>query len=145
MTVTSIPDWPPGTVAVLVTSGARPHAIPVSALLRCPPHRVLVGLGSRRESLRRLRADPQVTLVVIARDLAVSLEGRAAVVDEALLDGVVAVEVEVEAVQDHDRPTFALQAGVRWRWTDPEAGERDAAVLAALAEVARGAQGGDAG
>ena len=64
--------------------------------------------------------------------------GRARVFDEALVEGVVAVEIEIDAeVQDHDRPTFTIESGVRWRWTDAEAERRDAEVHAALARLAR--------
>jgi hypothetical protein len=46
------------------------------------------------------------------------------------------VEIEVERVQDHDRPTFAIESGVRWRWTDPDAEGRDAEVREALTALA---------
>ena len=69
-------------------------------------------------------------------DLAITAYGRARVIDEELVAGVVAVEIEVEQVQDHDRPTFAVESGVGWRWTDPEAERRDAEVRAALAALA---------
>ena len=62
--------------------------------------------------------------------------GRAQVVDEELVGGVVAVEVEVHEVQDHAQPTFAIEGGVQWRWTDSDAQRRDAAVHAALARLA---------
>jgi len=132
-----LPDWPPGTVTVLATAGPRPHAIPVSAAVRAGPRHALVALAGGRRSLSRLRADPNVALTVLARDLAVTAHGRARIVDEALVEGVVAIEIEVEDVQDHDRPTFAIESGVRWRWTEPEARERDGAVHAALVRLAR--------
>ena len=131
-----LPDWPPGTVTILATAGEAPHAIPVSAALRAGPRHVLLGLATSRGSLARLRADPHVALAIIAEDLAVTAYGRARVLDGALAEGVVAVEIEVDEVQDHDRPTFAIEAGVRWRWTEPEAERRDAEVRAALARLA---------
>ncbi len=131
-----LPDWPPGTVTLLATAGETPHAIPVSAVVRAAPHHVLLGLAASRGSLARLRANPRVSLAIIAEDVAVTAYGQARVLDEALAEGVVAVEIEVEEVQDHDRPTFAIDAGVRWRWTDPEAERRDADVRAALARLA---------
>jgi hypothetical protein len=131
-----LPHWPPGTVTILATAGERPHAIPVSAAIRAGPRPALNGLPSGRGSLARLRADPRVSLAIIAEDVAVTAYGRARVLDDALTEGVVAVEIEVHAVQDHDRPTFAIEAGVRWRWTDPEAQRRDAEVHAALARLA---------
>ncbi len=132
-----LPEWPPGTVTILATAGDAPHAIPVSAAVRAGPRHALLGLAGSRGSLARLRADPRVSLAIIAADLAVTAYGRARVLDEALVEGVVAVEIEVHEVRDHDRPTFAIEAGVRWRWTDPEAQQRDAEVHAALARVAR--------
>jgi hypothetical protein len=131
-----LPEWPPGTVTILATAGEAPHAIPVSAALRAGPRRALLGLAGGRGSLARLRSDPRVSLAIIAEDLAVTAYGRARVIDETLVEGVVAVEIEVHEIQDHDRPTFAIEAGVRWRWTDPEAERRDAEVHAALARVA---------
>jgi hypothetical protein len=131
-----LPDWPPGTVTILATAGETPHAIPVSAAIRAGPRHALIGLAGSRGSLARLRADPRVSLAIIAEDLAVTAYGRARVLDEALAEGVVAVEIEVHDVQDHDRPTFAIEAGARWRWTDAEAERRDAEVRAALARLA---------
>jgi hypothetical protein len=131
-----LPDWPAGTVAILVTGGERPHAIPVSAVVRAGPRRVLIGLAHGRESLARLRHSPHVTVAICARDLAVSVDGAAAVLDEQLVDGVAAVAVEVEAIHDHDRPTFALHAGVAWEWTEQVAARRDAEVQAALRRLA---------
>jgi Pyridoxamine 5'-phosphate oxidase len=131
-----LPDWPAGTVTILATGGEAPHAIPVSAAIRAAPRHVLIALASGRRSLTRLRADPRIALTIVARDAAVTAHGHARVVDEALAEGVVAVEIEVHEVQDHDRPTFAIEAGVQWRWTDPEAARRDADVHAALARLA---------
>lgn len=131
-----LPDWPPGTVTILATAGDAPHAIPVSAAIRAGPRRALLGLAVSRRSLARLREDPRVALAIIAPDLAVTAHGRAWVLDAEVADGVVAVEVEVDNVQDHDRPTFAIESGVLWRWIDQEAEQRDAGVLAALARLA---------
>jgi hypothetical protein len=117
----TLPEWPPGTVAILATAGDGAHAIPVSTIVREGPDALLFALGRRRESLRRLRADPRCAL-------ADPLEppGR-----------VVAVRVAVDRVQDHDRPTFAIEGGVPWRWTDPEDEANDAAVRAALLALSR--------
>jgi hypothetical protein len=131
-----LPDWPPGTVAILVTGGGRPHAIPVSAVVRAGPRRVLIGLARSRESLARLRQSPAVTVAICARELAVSVDGSASVLDEELVEGVAAVAIEVEEIHDHDRPTFALHAGVDWDWTDDEAARRDADVQDALRRLA---------
>ncbi|MGN6871948.1 MAG: hypothetical protein ACTHMY_26455 [Solirubrobacteraceae bacterium] len=131
-----LPDWPPGTVTILATAGETPHAIPVSAAVRAGPGQALLGLAASRGSVARLRADPRVSLAIIAEDVAVTAYGRARVLEDALAEGVVAVEIEVDEVQDHDRPTFAIEAGVRWRWIDAEAQRRDAEVHAALARLA---------
>ncbi|HTX07176.1 MAG TPA: pyridoxamine 5'-phosphate oxidase family protein [Solirubrobacteraceae bacterium] len=132
-----LPAWPAGTVTILATAGDAPHAIPVSAAVRAGPRHVLLALAGGRRSLARLRADPRVALTVVAADVAVTAHGRARVLAEPLLEGVAAVEVEVDDVQDHDRPTFAIESGVRWRWTEPEAEQRDAEVHAALARLVR--------
>jgi Pyridoxamine 5'-phosphate oxidase len=137
-----LPEWPPGTVTILSTAGERPHAIPVSAAVRAGPRLVVIGLARGRTSLARLRADPAVALTVLAEEVAVTVHGRARVLEEPLTEGVVAVAVDVDRVQDHDRPTFQIQGPARWRWTDPEAQARDAEVRAALERLARA--GGEA-
>jgi hypothetical protein len=132
-----LPDWPAGTVAILSTKGETPHAIPVSAALRAGPRRALIALAAGRDSLARLRADPRVALAILAEgDVAVTAHGDAWVIDEALVEGVVAIEIEVQRVQNHHRPAFAIEAGVSWRWTDPGAEARDAQVRAALQRLA---------
>ena len=71
-----LPDWPPGTVAVLTTHGADPHAIPVSTGVRRGPTTILFALSLRRESLARLRADPRCALTIVAGgDVAVTAHG----------------------------------------------------------------------
>ena len=140
-----LPRWPPGTVAILATVGQGPHAIPVSAVVRAGPDRVLIGLAAGRGSLARLRVEPRVTLSLVAEGIAVSAAGRARVIDEALVDGVVAVEIEVESLSDHLRPTFELEEGARWRWTDAAAAVRDQEVRSALARLARRGADTDAG
>jgi flavin reductase (DIM6/NTAB) family NADH-FMN oxidoreductase RutF len=129
-----LPDWPPGTVAILATGGGAPHAIPVSTAVRAGPRTVLFALAPSRESLARLRADPRCALALLAAgDVAVTLYGRAAVAGD--VGGVVAVRLEVDEVQDHGLPTFEIEAGVRWRWRDPEAERRDADVRAGLLKL----------
>jgi len=67
------------------------------------------------------------------------VHARAEVVQEpmAVADGVAAIALEVETIQDHMQPRFAIEAGVAWRWTDDAARERDAAIREALVELAR--------
>jgi hypothetical protein len=137
--MTALPEWPPGTVAVLSTAGAAPHAIPVSTAVRAGPRRALLALARTRASLERLRADPRCALTVIASgDVAFTAHGRAAIVEDpmAVAESVVAVAVDVEDVQSHDDPRFAIEAGVRWRWVDDEAAARDAAIHEALQRLA---------
>ena len=127
-----LPEWPPGTVTVLATGGGPAHAIPVSAAIRAAPRVALFGLGARRESLARLRADPRAALLVLAAgDVAFTAHGGATILGE-VVDGVVAVRLDVERVQDHGQPTFTIDDGVRWHWTDRAAAERDATVRGAL-------------
>ncbi len=137
-----LPDWPAGTVAVLATGAGAPHAIPVSALLRAGPARIVLALAPRRESLRRLREDPRVALTVMAAgNVALTAEGGARVIAEPLpgAERVVGVEMLVERVQDHGTRHFAITDGVQWHWAEEEAERRDAQVRAALAALASGA------
>jgi flavin reductase (DIM6/NTAB) family NADH-FMN oxidoreductase RutF len=134
-----LPDWPAGTVVVLSTAGDAPHAIPVSTAVRAGPRRVLLALARTRASLARLRADPRCALTVIAAgDVAFTAHGRAAIVEEpmAVAENVVAVAIDVDDVQRHADPRFAIEAGVRWRWVDADAAERDAAIHEALRGLA---------
>jgi hypothetical protein len=134
-----LPEWEPGTVAVLSTGGGAPHAIPVSTAVRAGPRAMVLALALRRESLARLREDPRCALTLLtAGNVAVTALGRARVVAEpmAVSDKIAAVRIDVEAIQDHGQPTFAIDAGVRWHWTEEEAERRDADVRAALAALA---------
>ncbi len=133
----TVQSWPAGTVVMLATQGAGPHVIPVSAALRASDGDVLLGLAASRGSLARLRDDPRVAVLVLAApDIAATLHGEAVVLDEALVDGVVAVRVKVKSVARHERATFVIESGVAWRWTDEAAQARDAEVNAALARLA---------
>jgi hypothetical protein len=138
--VRELPEWEDGTVAVLCTGGGAPHAIPVSTAVRAGPRRVLIALALSRESLARLRREPRCALTIMAaRDVACTVHARAEVVQDpmAVADGVAAIALEVETIQDHMQPRFAIEAGVAWRWTDDAARERDAAIREALVELAR--------
>ncbi|HKG64771.1 MAG TPA: hypothetical protein VKB28_11940 [Solirubrobacteraceae bacterium] len=128
----ALPHWPEGTVAVLTTHPA--HAIPVSLALRAGDRELVVGLAPRRRSLEHLRADPRCAVTVMARGLSFTAHGHAVAFGEP--DPVVAVRIEVDEIADHDHPTFEIDAGVAWRWTDATAADRDAAARAALARPA---------
>jgi hypothetical protein len=133
-----LPEWDVGAVALLSTGGGAPHAIPVSTAVRAGPRRVLIALAVHRESLARLRREPRCALTIVtAPDLACTVHARAEVLQDEVADGVVAVALEVHAIQDHMQSRFAIEAGVAWRWTDDEAAERDRAVREALSELAR--------
>jgi hypothetical protein len=130
-----LPDWPDGTVAVLATAGDAPHAIPVSLVVRCGPREMVIGLAPRRESLSRLREDPRCAVTLLAAgDHAVTAHGRAVEFGDA--NGIVAVRVAVDRIADHNRPTYEIDAGVAWHWTDDAERERDAATRAALKGLA---------
>jgi hypothetical protein len=132
-----LPDWPPGTVTILATGGETPHAIPVSAALRAGPRRALIALASGRSSLARLRENRHAALAIVCEGVAVTAHGRARIVDDALVEGVAGVEIEVDRVQDHGRAAFEIESGIRWRWTDRAAERRDAEVRSALERLAR--------
>ena len=134
-----LPDWPPGTVAILSTGGGPPHGIPVSTALRAGPRTILLALALRRESLARLRTEPGCALTILdGRDLAFTAHATATVVQEPMTvsDRVAAVRLDVLALQDHGQPRFTIEAGVRWRWMDAEAERDDAAIRAGLEEIA---------
>jgi hypothetical protein len=119
-----LPDWPEGTVALLSTAG--PHAIPVSTATRVDDTTIHLALAHSRDSLRRLREEPRCALTVLAAGVAVTAYASATVVDAD--DRVAFVRLVVEEVVDHDQPTFELDDGVRWHWTDDGAAEGDAQV-----------------
>jgi hypothetical protein len=129
--VDALPEWEDGTVAILSTGAGAPHAIPVSTCVRTGPRTVLLALAHRRESLWRLRSDPRCALAIVAGGFAVTAHATATILDD-LNDAVAAVRLDVEEIQDHGQPTFAIDAGVQWRWLDDEARERDAEIRAAL-------------
>jgi Pyridoxamine 5'-phosphate oxidase len=126
----ALPNWPEGTVATLSTGGGEPHAIPVSTAVRAGEHTIRLALAHRRESLARLHADPRCALTVVAEGVAFTALGEARVMRE--LERVAIVELAVERVQDHMQDTFAIEAGVRWRWTDAGAERADALLRALL-------------
>lgn len=129
----ALPDWPPGTVAVLCVDG--PHPVPVSTAVRRGHHRLLLALGRRRETLRRLREVPRCALCVLEEGVAFTAFGEARVVSERLESSgsVVAVELRVDRVQDHlaDGRTEML-GGAPWRWLEDEAASAQGSILADL-------------
>jgi hypothetical protein len=114
---------------------AGPHPIPITAFLRAGDDRVLIALGRKRETLRRLREEPSVALLLMGEGIAFTAHGRAHVLAEELeaTDTVVAVELTVDRIQNHlaDKRTEMLD-GARWRWCAEEHGEAEDAILAEL-------------
>lgn len=133
-----LPTWEDGTVTVLSTTAGPPHAIPVSTTVRAGERRVLLALAVRRETLARLRADPRCALTILTGEVACTAHATAAILEDpmAVADDVAAVDLRVHEIQDHLQPTFAIEGGVRWRWTDDTARDRDATIRAALRELA---------
>jgi hypothetical protein len=131
-----LPRWERGTPAVLCVAG--PHPIPITAYLRAGDDRLLLALGRKRETLRRLREDPSVALLLMGEGMAFTAHGQARVIAERLeaTDTVVAVELQVERVQNHlaDGRTEMLD-GARWRWCANEHGEAEDAILAELGRM----------
>ncbi|CAM2991642.1 hypothetical protein [Skermania piniformis] len=134
-----LPEWPTETIAVLVTTDPAPHAIPVSWPVRAGDKRILLSLRHNRGSLTRLRARPEVALVVLAGgDVALCARGSARIVREDV-DGTgeyAAVAIDVDAIDDHRQGAFAIIEGIRRTVVDPNelhALERRAAILRELA------------
>jgi hypothetical protein len=99
---------------------------------------VLLALGRDRETLLRLRDDSRVAICMLGKSVAFTAHGYASVVSERLAasDGVVAVELRVERVQDHlaDGRTQIID-GARWRWLDEEFGAAEDRVVSELATL----------
>jgi hypothetical protein len=135
MPIDALPEWDPGTVAVLSTGAGRPHAIPVSTAVRAGSRTIVLALALRRGSLARLRDEPHCALTVMTGgDIAFTAHGRATIVEEPMTvsDRVVAIRLDVESIQHHGQDTFEIDDGVRWHWTGAEAEQHDAEIRAAL-------------
>ena len=116
-----LPEWPARTIAVLCTTDGGPHAIPVAAPVRAGDQRILVSLERTRGSLARLRENPQVALAIISGgNVAFTALGRARIVQQSMPDALdfVAVEIDVEKIDDHRSPGVAVESGVRVKFAD---------------------------
>ena len=135
-TLDELPDWPISTASVLSTVDAdgAPHAIPVSTARRAGPKRIVFALGPSRGSFARLSANARAAVLVMAPDAAFTAEGTVRTIAEPLNpDGLVnGLELVVETIWDHNGPTFAMEDGVRWHWTDEDAKRGDDNAHAAL-------------
>lgn len=122
-TLDALPEWPLRTIAVLATVDERPYAIPVSAPLRAGDRRIVLSLRSNRGSLGRLRAHPQVALVVLtAGNIAFTALGRARVFEEPLAGTTdyAGVAIDVEQIDDHRHEAFVVESGIDRRWLDKD-------------------------
>ena len=128
-----LPHWPDGTVAILATGAGAPHAIPVSTIVRAGPRTILLALAPGRESLARLREEPRCALAIHAPGVTITVHGHAEPVNE--LGRVVAVRIDVDAIQDHSREEFVIDDGIAWHWTDDDARRADADVRAQLEKL----------
>ncbi|APE38769.1 hypothetical protein BOX37_26965 [Nocardia mangyaensis] len=111
-----LPVWPQETIAVLVTTDAGPHAIPVSWPVRAGDRRILLSLKSDRGSLARLRAQPQVALLILGGgNVALCARGRATVLAEQMPSAAdyTAVQLDVEVIDDHRQSAFAVDRGIQ--------------------------------
>ena len=118
-----LPDFPRRTIAILSTVDPAPHAIPVSAPVRTGDATILLSLHRTRDSLARLRANPAVALTVLTEgDVAFTARGHAHVIRDALDSDpdYVGVAIEVEHVDDHRQPSFAVTGGVDREWRDDD-------------------------
>ncbi|WP_280344500.1 hypothetical protein [Nocardia neocaledoniensis] len=111
-----LPVWPQETIAVLVTTDPAPHAIPVSWPVRAGDRRILISLKSDRGSLARLRAQPEVALLILGGgNVALCARGRAKVIAEQMPDAqdYTAVQLDVDVIDDHRQSAFAVDRGIQ--------------------------------
>ena len=114
-----LPEWPARTIAVLCTTDEGPNAIPVAAPVRAGDQRILVSLERTRGSLARLRDNPQVALAILCgENIAFTARGRTHVVHETMPGDFVAVEIDVEKIDDHRSPGVVVESGVRVQFAD---------------------------
>jgi hypothetical protein len=116
----TLPDWPVRTIAVLSTVD---FAIPISAPVRDSDRRILFALHRDRGSLARLREQPHVALTVLAEgNVAFTARGDARIVQEPMARAptYAAVAIDVEHIEDHRQPEFAVDTGVGRRWIDAD-------------------------
>ncbi|MEV6277945.1 hypothetical protein [Nocardia sp. NPDC051832] len=111
-----LPVWPRDTIAVLVTTDPLPHAIPVSWPVRAGARRILLSLKFDRGSLARLRKAPDIALLILGGgDVALCARGKAKVIAEEMPGApeYVAVQLDVEVIDDHRQSAFAVAQGIQ--------------------------------
>ncbi|MBY8855017.1 hypothetical protein K7711_00845 [Nocardia sp. CA2R105] len=139
----TLPEWPMDTIAVLVTTDPAPHAIPVSWPVRAGDRRILLSLKSDRGSLARLRARPEVALLILGGgNVALCARGRAHVLADPMpgADDYTAVDIDVDVIDDHHQSAFAITTGIQREVLDAselQYLESRVATLRSLAEVRR--------
>lgn len=134
-----LPELPADQVGILVTVDAgAPHAIPVSALVRGGPRRLVFALAPGRASLDRLRRSPRAAMVLIGPGFALTARGTSRVVAERLAGAefVTALELTIAAIDDALTPRTEIVAGIAWRRPDPDDAARDEQVRGALVGLA---------
>jgi hypothetical protein len=134
MPTLELPEWPARTIAILSTLEDGPHAIPISAPVRAGEHRILFSLRRDRDSVARIRTCPRVALTILAAgDVAFTARGRAELLEDLLTQpDYVAVEVAVDAVDDHRQPAFGVSGGIDRVWRDDAEREALGARVACL-------------
>jgi hypothetical protein len=134
MPTLELPEWPARTIAILSTLEDGPHAIPISAPVRAGEQRILFSLRRDRDSVARIRTCPRVALTILAAgDVAFTARGRAELLEDLLTQpDYVAVEVAVDAVDDHRQPAFGVSGGVDRVWRDDAEREALGARVACL-------------
>ena len=139
----ALPEWPLDTIAVLVTTDPAPHAIPVSWPVRADDRRILLSLKSDRGSLARLRARPEVALLILGGgNVALCARGLAHVLADPMpdADDYTAVEIDVDVIDDHQQSAFAITTGIQRQVLDESELhylESRVATLRTLAEARR--------
>lgn len=134
-----LPSWPPRAAGLLIVSG--PHAIPISTAVRAGDRRLIFALSRRRETLARLRDDPEAAFALLAGGMAFTAYGRVSILREKLeaVPALAALELIVERLQDHlaDGRTEMLSSA-RWRWRTEDARDADRTVVAEIETLAGG-------
>jgi len=133
-----LPPLPDGLVALVAASGPDgPSVIPVSALHRASPSRLLFALAPRRATLARLRADGRTAVALLGPGIALTAHGTSRVVADPLpgAPNVVALTLDITRLQDTAGAHTLVHDGIRWGWRDEESAARHARVLAALRDL----------
>ena len=114
------PDWPKRTIAILSTLDDGPHAIPISAPVRAADDRIRFGLRRDRDSVARIKASPRVAITILAEgDVAFTARGRAQLLEDLLTQpDYVAIQRDVDAVDDHRQAAFGVSGGIDREWRD---------------------------